>query len=154
VEREGTSRGHGDEDVISPPLLEALAGLDAEASEVIGQVIALYREFPAWAVWLPYRGRPWMAVRPASARAPGPDLPMIWVRAGTAAVICPDAGRGRAADPAVTAGREARHRPLPAAAGHGLADADADADDWGPGLLARPRDHRGGRLLAGAGVRP
>jgi len=107
VEREGTSRGHGDEDVISPPLLEALAGLDAESSEVIGQVIALYREFPAWAVWLPYRGRPWMAVRPASARAPGPDLPMIWVRAGTAAVICPDAGRGRAADPAVTAGREA-----------------------------------------------
>jgi hypothetical protein len=139
MERESTPRGHGDEDVISPPLLEALAGLDAEASGAISQVIALYREFPAWAVWLPYRGRPWMAVRPASARAPGADLPMIWVRAGTAAVICPDAGRGRAADPA---------------AGHGLADADADAGDWGPGLLARPRDHRGGRLLAGAGVRP
>jgi hypothetical protein len=95
VERESTPRGHGDKDGISPQLLEALAGLDAETSEVISQVIALYREFPAWAVWLPHRGRPWAAVRPASARAPAPDLPMIWVHADTAAEL---AARMRGAD--------------------------------------------------------
>lgn len=98
MERESTPRGHGDEDGISP-LLEALAGLDAETSQVIGQVIALYREFPAWAVWLPHGGRRWAAVRPASARAPGPDLPMIWVHADTAAEL---AARMRGADAQLT----------------------------------------------------
>ena len=95
MERESTPRGHGDEDGISPQLLEALAGLDAEASGTIGQVIALYGEFPAWAVWLPHGGRRWAAVRPASAWAPGPDLPMIWVHADTAAEL---ATRMRGAD--------------------------------------------------------
>jgi len=99
VEREGTPRGHGGGDGISPPLLEALAGLDAETSQVIGPAIALYREFPAWAVWLPHGGRPWAAVRPASARAPGPDLPMIWVHADTAAEL---AARMRGADAQLT----------------------------------------------------
>jgi hypothetical protein len=98
LERESTPRGHGDEDGTSP-LLEALAGLDAETSEVIGQFIALYGEFPAWAVWLPFRGRRWAAVRPASARAPGPDLPMIWVHADTAAEL---AARMRGADAQLT----------------------------------------------------
>ena len=98
MERESTPREHGDEDGISP-LLEALAGLDAETSEVIGQVIALYREFPAWAVWLPHRGRRWAAVRPASARPPAPDLPMIWVHADTAAEL---AARMRGADAQLT----------------------------------------------------
>lgn len=95
MEREGTPRGRDGEDGISPSLAEALAGLDAEASVVISQVIALYREFPAWAVWLPHGGRPWAAVRPASARAPAPELPMIWVHAGTAAEL---AARMRGAD--------------------------------------------------------
>jgi hypothetical protein len=99
VERESTPRGHGDGDGISPQLLEALAGLDAETSEVIGQVVALYREFPAWAVWLPHGGRPWAAVRPASARAPAPEVPMIWVHAGTAAEL---AARMRGADAQLT----------------------------------------------------
>jgi hypothetical protein len=98
VERGSTPRGHGDEDGISP-LLEALGGLDAETSEVIGQVIALYGELPAWAVWLPLGGRRWTAVRPASARAPGPDLPMIWVHANTAAEL---ATRMRGADAQLT----------------------------------------------------
>lgn len=79
----GGDGGHGTE----PPLLEALAGLDAVARQVIGQVVVLYREFPAWAVWLPHGGRQWTAVRPASARAPGPDLPMIWVHAATVAEL-------------------------------------------------------------------
>jgi hypothetical protein len=66
-------------------LAEALAGLDAAAGRVIAEVIGLYREFPAWAVWPPSRGRPWTAVRPASGRAPGPDLPMVWAQAEAAA---------------------------------------------------------------------
>jgi len=96
VEQESTTpRGHGDEDEISPPLAEALAGLDAEARQVISEVIVLCREFPAWAVWLPHEGRQWTAVRPASARAPGPDLPMVWVHAATPAEL---AGRMRGVD--------------------------------------------------------
>jgi hypothetical protein len=87
VEQESTACGHGGEDGISPRLPEALAGLDAEARSVISQVIVLHREFPAWAVWLPHGGRQWTAVRPASARAPGPDLPMIWVHAATSAEL-------------------------------------------------------------------
>ena len=93
MERESAPAGHEDEHGISP-LLEALAGLGAEARQAITQVVVLHREFPAWAVWLPERGRPWTAVRPASARAPGPDLPMVWVH-GTAADL---AGRMRAVD--------------------------------------------------------
>jgi hypothetical protein len=75
--------GHG----IEPPLLEALAGLDPEARQAVSEVVVLYREFPVWAVWLPHGGRQWTAVRPASARAPGPDLPMIWVHAATPAEL-------------------------------------------------------------------
>ena len=95
MESDSAPAGQRDEDGISPQLLEALAGLDAEASGAISQVIVLYREFPAWAVWLPHGGRRWAAVRPASARAPGPDLPMIWVHADTAAEL---ATRMRGAD--------------------------------------------------------
>jgi hypothetical protein len=83
VESDSAAAGQGDGRGISPSLLEALAGLDAEAQDAITQVIVLHREFPAWAVWLPYRGRPWIAVRPASARAPDPELPMIWAEAQT-----------------------------------------------------------------------
>ena len=61
--------------------------LDPEALQVIAEVIVLNREYPQWALWLPHSGRPWIAVRPASARVPGPELPMIWVRGGSAAVI-------------------------------------------------------------------
>ena len=68
MEQESSPRGHGDEDGISPPLAEALAGLDAEARSAVGQVVVLYREFPAWAVWLPHSSRGWVAVRAASAR--------------------------------------------------------------------------------------
>jgi hypothetical protein len=102
VEQESTPRGHSDEDEISPPLAQALAGLDAEARQAVSQVIVLHREFPAWAVWLPHGGRQWAAVRPASARAPGPDLPMIWVHAAASAEL---AGRMRGVD-AQLAGRD------------------------------------------------
>ena len=75
------TRDQEGEQGIWPPLLEALAGVDSEAGQAIAEVIVLHREFPAWAVWLPHQGRPWAAVRAASARVPSPDLPMIWVRA-------------------------------------------------------------------------
>lgn len=76
-----------------PP--ETLAGLGTDARRVIADVIVLHREFPAWAVWLPGQGRSWTAVRPASARAPGPDLPMVWAHATTPAEL---ADRMRAVD--------------------------------------------------------
>jgi hypothetical protein len=84
-----------DESGISPSLLEALAGLGPEDKQAITEVIALYREFPAWAVWLPHGGRPWTAVRPASARVPGPDLPMVWTQAETVTGL---AGKMRSVD--------------------------------------------------------
>lgn len=102
MEQESTPRGHGGEDGISSPLAEALAGLDAGSRSAISQVIVLYREFPAWAVWLPHGGRQWTAVRPASARAPGPDLPMVWVDAAAPAEL---ADRMRGVD-AQLAGRD------------------------------------------------
>jgi hypothetical protein len=95
VEPERTPAGQEGEDGTWPPPLEALAGGDPEAGQAITEAIVLHREFPAWAVWLPHGGRRWTAVRAASARDPGPDLPMIWVRAATAAEL---AGRMRRAD--------------------------------------------------------
>lgn len=83
MEREDTSGAEQDEYRISPLVLETLAGLDAGTGQAVAEMIVLYREFPAWAVWLPFRGRGWAAVRPASARPPGPDLPMVWVQAAT-----------------------------------------------------------------------
>jgi hypothetical protein len=82
-ERVPCGRDEGDEAPVFP--LEVLAGLDAGARQVMAEVIGLYREFPSWAVWLPSLGRSWTAVRPASGRAPGPELPMVWAQAGTAA---------------------------------------------------------------------
>jgi hypothetical protein len=83
VEPESAPDGQEGERGIWPPLLEALAGVGPEAGQAIAEAIGLHRDFPAWAVWLPYGGRPWIAVRPASARVPGPDLPMIWTTAAT-----------------------------------------------------------------------
>jgi hypothetical protein len=83
VESDSAPAGGDDEHGIEPSLLEALAGLDAGARQAVSEVVVLCLEFPAWAVWLPHGGRQWTAVRPASARAPGPDLPMIWVHAAT-----------------------------------------------------------------------
>jgi hypothetical protein len=87
MECDNAPAGQEGERGISPPLLEALAGLDAGASQAIAEIIALYREFPVWAVWLPSAGRAWTAVRPASARPPEPELPMIWAHAPTAAEL-------------------------------------------------------------------
>ena len=87
MESDSPPAGQEGERGIWPSLAEALAGLDPEARQAMIEVIVLHREFPAWAVWLPHGGRPWVAVRPASARVPGPDLPMIWTTAPTAAEL-------------------------------------------------------------------
>jgi hypothetical protein len=83
VERDSNPAAREGEHGISPQLLAALAGLDADASHSMAAIILLYREFPAWAVWPPSADRAWTAVRPASERVPGPELPMIWVNAPT-----------------------------------------------------------------------
>jgi len=76
--------------------LEAIFGRVAPwDTEAISQLLALSREFPAWAVWLPHRGRPWIATRAASSRAPGPGLPMVWTDAPSAPEL---AARMRAVD--------------------------------------------------------
>lgn len=95
MECEDTPRDEANGCGVSPLLLEALAGLDAGTGQAAAEMIVLRREFPAWAVWPPYRGRAWAAVRPASARPPGPDLPMVWVHAATSAEL---AGRMRGVD--------------------------------------------------------
>ena len=76
----GQDGGHD----IPPQIREALADLDPGALPALAEFIVLHREFPPWAVWIPHADRPWIAVRPASARAPGPDLPLLWARAETA----------------------------------------------------------------------
>jgi len=94
-------------------LAEALAGVAPAALLDIAEVIGLHREFPAWAVWLPDGRRRWIAVRPASSRAAGPDLPMIWVKAPTAVDL---ADQMRAAD-AQLAPQHAAPGTLPRSAG-------------------------------------
>lgn len=92
MERDSAPAGEESQDWISS-LREALADVSSEDRAAISQLIVLYREFPAWAVWLPHQGRPWAAVRPASSRTPGPGLPMVWVEAMTVTEL---AGRMRA----------------------------------------------------------
>ena len=104
VESDSAPAGREGE-VISPRLAAALAGIDPDAVPDIAEVIVLHREFTEWAVWLPHGGRPWIAVRPASARAAGPDLPMIWADGRTAADL---AARMRATDAQLTPGRDWR----------------------------------------------
>jgi hypothetical protein len=51
---------------------------------VLAEAVALYRDHPRWAMWLPPSGGGWAAVRPAGSRPPGPEVPMLWVHAGSA----------------------------------------------------------------------
>jgi hypothetical protein len=75
----------------------AAGGIDAET---LAAVTALYREHaPQWAVWPPLAAfGVWTAVRVAGSRAPGPELPMVWVTAGTATEL---SARMRQADGAL-----------------------------------------------------
>lgn len=62
---------------------DSAAGPEAAADRLISEVVALYRDFPAWAVWLPVQGV-WTAVRSASDRPAGPGLQLLWTRANSA----------------------------------------------------------------------
>jgi len=50
----------------------------------LAEAVALYRDHPRWAVWLPAVGGGWAAVRPAGSRPPAPEVPMLWVHADSA----------------------------------------------------------------------
>jgi hypothetical protein len=65
-------------------VLEQLRFADALA---LAEVAVLHRDHPRWAVWVPAAGGEWAAARPAGSRPPGPGVPMLWVRAGTAAEL-------------------------------------------------------------------
>jgi hypothetical protein len=76
-------------------LSEALDRLGAGPARLLAEVAVLVRAFPRWAVWLPAGGGLWTAVRPAGLMPPGPEVPMVWVRAGAAGEL---AALMRAAD--------------------------------------------------------
>jgi hypothetical protein len=69
------------------PLRKALAGLDLTTQQILAETVALLREHPLWAVWIPRGRRDWTAARPASSQPPGPDLPMFWIHAATSAQL-------------------------------------------------------------------
>lgn len=82
-QQDGDCERRGDEYELPPSFWRAVNELDGTNGPAITGIIDLYREFPAWAVWLPRQGGPWAAARPSSERLPVPDLPMIWVHAET-----------------------------------------------------------------------
>jgi hypothetical protein len=63
---------------------DALDRLGAHGVRSLAEVAVLARAYPRWAVWLPGGGREWVAVRPAGSMLPGPEAPMVWVRAASA----------------------------------------------------------------------
>jgi hypothetical protein len=79
-------------------LLQTLGVPEAPA---IAEVMALYRDHPRWAVWLPRPGGQWSAARPATSHPPGPGMATIWVDASTAAEL---SERMRQADAALPTG--------------------------------------------------
>ena len=66
--------------------------------QVLAEVVLLNLNHPLWAVWLPVSGRGWVAARPAGSRPPGPEMPMLWVIAESAADL---SARMRRADAAL-----------------------------------------------------
>jgi hypothetical protein len=66
---------------------EILAGLDPVMRRTLTETLAILREYPLWAVWMPAGRRDWTAARPASTWPPSPELPLVWVRAATSAEL-------------------------------------------------------------------
>jgi hypothetical protein len=66
-----------------------VAGLFGQLDDplTLAELAVLYRDHPRWAVWIPAAGGEWAAARPAGSRPPAPEVPMIWVHAGTAAEL-------------------------------------------------------------------
>ena len=78
--------GHGDAGRVSPigGVLEQLGVTDAVT---LAEAAILHLDHPRWAVWQPVDGSGWTAVRPAGRRQPGPEVPMLWVHADSAAEL-------------------------------------------------------------------
>jgi GNAT superfamily N-acetyltransferase len=74
---------------------DALDRLGLASARRLAEAAVLIRAFPRWAVWLPEGSGTWTAARPAGLMPPGPEAPMVWVRAGTAGQL---ASLMRAAD--------------------------------------------------------
>jgi hypothetical protein len=70
--------------LLSPRLREILAALDPLDRQAVTDLVAMYAEFPAWAVRVPRWGQEWRAVRSASGRGLGVGMPLVWVSAATA----------------------------------------------------------------------
>jgi hypothetical protein len=64
----------------------ALDQLGARSARGPAEIAVLSHAYPWWAVWRPTRGGTW-TMRPAGSVPPGPEVPMVWVRAGTAAEL-------------------------------------------------------------------
>ena len=65
-------------------LRDALGPFGARHPRGLAEAAILLCAFPQWAVWLPADRDEWAAMRPAESVPPGPEAPMVWVRAGTA----------------------------------------------------------------------
>jgi len=68
-------------------LRDVLEELGASDSQVLAEIVWLHLDHPLWAVWRPADGRGWTAVRSAGSRPPGPEVPLLWVHATTAAQL-------------------------------------------------------------------
>jgi hypothetical protein len=79
------------ESISGPATGQVAGGLPEEAgitdARVIAEMVALYRDHPRWAVWLPRPGGEWVAARSAGPQSAGPEMAMIWVRAGTSSEL-------------------------------------------------------------------
>lgn len=62
----------------------ALERLGAGSARRLAEVAVLAHAFPRWAAWLSEGSGTWTAARPAGSMPPGPEAPMVWVRADTA----------------------------------------------------------------------
>jgi hypothetical protein len=76
-------------------LRDALGPFGACCPRGLAEAAILLCAFPQWAIWLPADRGAWTAVRPADSMPPGPEAPMVWVRAGTVGEL---AGLMQAAD--------------------------------------------------------
>jgi len=76
-------------------LRDALGPFGACRPRGLAEAAILLCAFPQWAVWLPADRGAWTAARPADSMPPDQEVPMVWVRAGTAGEL---AGLMQAAD--------------------------------------------------------
>ena len=85
--------------------LLAQLGTNAHVRALVEAAILIH-DHPHWAIWVPRGQAGWTAVRPASSRPPAPELPMLWISAGSASELARmmDSADGQATQ--TTAGSE------------------------------------------------